>query len=90
MNLQENISRIKSMMGLLTEDENESAVKGVNHGFVIKQPYQEGQEGEQFNSFIIGVTHFDEKNPVYLKKDDINPRGGEKVIIERRKKHRAK
>ena len=73
MNLQENISRIKSMMGLLTEDENESAVKGVNHGFVIKQPYQEGQEGEQFNSFIIGVTHFDEKNPVYLKKDDINP-----------------
>jgi hypothetical protein len=61
------------MMGLLTEDENESAVKGVNHGFVIKQPYQEGQEGEQFNSFIIGVTHFDEKNPVYLKKDDINP-----------------
>ena len=48
-------------------------VKGANHGFVIKQPYQEGQEGEQFNSFIIGVTHFDEKNPVYLKKDDINP-----------------
>ena len=73
MNLQENIHRIKSMMGLLTEDENEPAVKGANHGFVIKQPYQEGQEGEQFNSFIIGVTHFDEKNPVYLKKDDINP-----------------
>ena len=73
MNLQENIHRIKEMMGLLTEDENEPAVKGVNHGFVIKQPYQEGQEGEQLNSFIIGVTHFDEKNPVYLKKDDINP-----------------
>ena len=73
MNLQENIQRIKEMMGLLTEDENEPAVKGANHGFVIKQPYQEGQEGEQFNSFIIGVTHFNEKNPVYLKKDDINP-----------------
>jgi hypothetical protein len=73
MNLQENIQRIKEMMGLLTEEENKPAVKGVNHGVVIKQPYQEGQEGEQFNSFIIGVTHFDEKNPVYLKKDDINP-----------------
>jgi hypothetical protein len=60
-------------MGLITEEENEPAVKGVNHGFVIKQPYQQGQEGEQLNSFIIGVTHFNEKNPVYLKKDDINP-----------------
>ena len=73
MNLQENIQRIKSMMGLLTEDENDSEVKGVNHGFVIKQPYQEGQEGEQFNSFIIGITHFNKENPVYLKLDDINP-----------------
>ena len=72
MNLQENIHRIKEVMGLLIEDENQPAVKGVNHGFVIKQPYQEGQEGEKLNSFIIGVTHFDEKNPVYLKKDDIN------------------
>ena len=73
MNLQENIHRIKEMMGLLTEEENKPAVKGVNHGVVIKQPYQEGQEGEQFNSFIIGVTHFNEENPVYLKKEDINP-----------------
>ena len=73
MRLQEDINRIKQIMGLITEEENEPAVKGVNHGFVIKQPYQQGQEGEQFNSFIIGVTHFDEKNPVYLKKDDINP-----------------
>jgi hypothetical protein len=40
---------------------------------VIKQPYQQGQEGEQLNSFIIGVTHFDEKNPVYLELDDIDP-----------------
>ena len=72
MTLQENIQRIREMMGLLTEDENEPAVKGVNHGVVIKQPYQEGQEGKKLNSFIIGVTHFDEKNPVYLKKDDIN------------------
>ena len=73
MNLQENIQRIKQVMGLLIEEENEPVVKGVNHGFVIKQPYQQGQEGEQLNSFIIGVTHFNEKNPVYLKKDDINP-----------------
>jgi hypothetical protein len=60
-------------MGLLTEEEDQLEVKGVNHGVVIKQPYQQGQEGEQYNSFIIGVTHFNEKNPVYLKKDDINP-----------------
>jgi hypothetical protein len=40
---------------------------------VIKQPYQEGQEGKKLNSFIIGVTHFNEKNPVYLELDDINP-----------------
>jgi hypothetical protein len=73
MNLQENIHRIKEMMGLLTEEENKPAVKGVNHGVVIKQPYQQGQEGEQLNSFIIGVTHFDEKNPVYLELDDIDP-----------------
>jgi len=73
MNLQENIQRIKQVMGLLIEEENEPAVKGVNHGVVIKQPYQRGQEGEQLNSFIIGVTHFDEKNPVYLKLDDIDP-----------------
>jgi hypothetical protein len=73
MNLQENIQRIKEMMGLITEEENEPAVKGDNHGFVIKQPYQQGQEGKQFNSFIIGITHFDEKNPVYLELDDINP-----------------
>ena len=37
MNLQENIHRIKEMMGLLTEEENKPAVKGVNHGVVIKQ-----------------------------------------------------
>ena len=61
------------MMGLLIEDENEPAVKGTNHGVVIKQPYQEGQEGKKLNSFIIGVTHFNEKNPVYLELDDINP-----------------
>ena len=73
MNLQENIQRIKQVMGLLIEEENEPAVKGVNHGVVIKQPYQQGQEGEQLNSFIIGVTHFDEKNPVYLELDDIDP-----------------
>jgi len=73
MNLQENIYRIKEMMGLLIEDENEPAVKGTNHGVVIKQPYQEGQEGEKLNSFIIGVTHFNEKNPVYLELDDIDP-----------------
>jgi hypothetical protein len=73
MNLQEDIQRIREMMGLLTEEENKPAVKGVNHGVVIKQPYQQGQEGEQLNSFIIGVTHFDEKNPVYLELDDIDP-----------------
>lgn len=73
MNLQENIQRIKQVMGLLTEEENQPATKGVNHGVVIKQPYQEGQEGEPLNSFIIGVTHFDEKNPVYLELDDIDP-----------------
>jgi len=42
MNLQENIERIKQMMGLLIEEENEPAVKGTNHGVVIKQPYQQG------------------------------------------------
>ena len=72
MNLQENIQRIREMMGLLTEKENEPAVKGVNHGFVIKQPYQEGQEGKQLNSFIIGVTHFKKETPVYLELGDIN------------------
>ena len=73
MNLQEQIHRMKQMMGLLTEEENEPAVKGVNHGVVIKQPYQEGQEGEQFNSFIIGVTHFKKEKPIYLELGDINP-----------------
>jgi len=72
MNLQENIQRIKEIMGLLTEEENKTEVKGVNHGVVIRQPYQEGQEGEKLDSLIIGITHFDEKNPVYLKKEDIN------------------
>ncbi len=73
MNLQENINRIRQVMGLLREEENEPVTKGVNHGAVIKQPYQQGQEGERLNSFIIGVTHFDEKNPVYLELGDINP-----------------
>ena len=73
MNLQENIQRIKQMMGLLTEEEDQLEVKGVNHGVVIKQPYQQGQEGEQYNSFIIGVTHFNKENPVYLELGDINP-----------------
>ena len=73
MNLQENINRIKQVMGLLREEENEPATKGANHGVVIKQPYQQGQEGEQLNSFIIGVTHFNEENPVYLELGDINP-----------------
>jgi hypothetical protein len=59
-------------MGLLTEEENKPAEKGVNHGVVIRQPYQEGQEGKKLDSFIIGITHFDEKHPVYLKKEDIN------------------
>ena len=66
MNLQEQTNRIKQMMGLLIEEENQPVTKGANHGVVIKQPYQQGQEGEPLNSFIIGVTHFDEKNPVYL------------------------
>jgi hypothetical protein len=61
------------MMGLLIEEENQPVTKGANHGVVIKQPYQQGQEGESLNSFIIGVTHFDEKNPVYLELDDIDP-----------------
>ena len=73
MNLQENISRIKEMMGLLTEEENQPATKGANHGVVIRQPYQQSQEGEQLDSFIIGVTHFEDKNPVYLELGDINP-----------------
>lgn len=72
MNLHENILRVKELMGLITEQENEPVKKGVNHGVVIKQPYQQGQEGEKLNSFIIGVTHFDEKSPVYLKLEDIN------------------
>ena len=74
MNLQENIQRIKQMMGLLTEEEQpEEKNKGVYHGYVIKQPYQSGQEGKKLHSYIIGVTHFDEKSPVYLELDDINP-----------------
>jgi hypothetical protein len=73
MNLQEQTNRIKQMMGLLIEEENQPVTKGANHGVVIKQPYQQGQEGEPLNSFIIGVTHFDEKNPVYLELDDIDP-----------------
>ena len=72
MNLQEQISRIQSMMGLLIEDENK-VTKGPNHGKVIKQAYQEGQEGKKLHSYIIGVTHFNEQHPVYLKKEDINP-----------------
>jgi len=73
MNLQEEIKRIKKIMGLLTEEENQPATKGVNHGVVIKQPYQEGQEGKELHTYIIGVTHFDEKSPIYLELDDINP-----------------
>jgi hypothetical protein len=73
MNLQEQTNRIKQMMGLLIEEENQPVTKGANHGVVIKQPYQQGQEGESLNSFIIGITHFDEKNPVYLELDDIDP-----------------
>ena len=80
MNLQEQISRIKSMMGLLVENENEAA-KGPNHGKVIKQPYQEGQEGEKLHSYRIGVTHFNKQNPLYLKKEDINP-----IVIDEIKK----
>ena len=72
MNLQEQTNRIKQMMGLLIEEENQPVTKGANHGVVIKQPYQQGQEGESLNSFIIGITHFDEKNPVYLELDDID------------------
>ena len=55
MNLQENIQRIKEVMGLLTEDENEPAVKGANHGFVIKQPYQEGMRmrSKQIRAIVI-------------------------------------
>ena len=64
---------MKSMMGLLKEEQNVPVVKGPNHGFVIEQPYQEGQQGEKLDSYIIGVTHFDEKNPVYLELGDINP-----------------
>jgi hypothetical protein len=70
----EELNRIKSLMGLLTEEDNKPGLKGVNHGFVIKQPYQEGQQGVELDSYIIGVTHFDEKNPVYLELDDINPK----------------
>ena len=74
MNLQENILRIKQMMGLLTEEEQpEQKNKGTYHGYVIKQPYQSGQEGKQLDSYVIGVTHFEEKSPVYLELGDINP-----------------
>jgi hypothetical protein len=75
MNLQEKIQRIREMMALLTEEDNnnEPSTKGVNHGVVIKQPYQKNQEGKQLDSYIIGVTHFDEKSPVYLELGDINP-----------------
>lgn len=66
-------NEIRKMYGLLTEEENKPVLKGVNHGVVIKQPYQKNQEGEQLDSFIIGVTHFDVKSPVYLELDDINP-----------------
>jgi len=73
MNLQEDIHRIKEVMGLITEEENEPVKKGINHGKVIIQPYHEGQKGKKLDSFIIGITHFDENNPVYLEKNDINP-----------------
>lgn len=66
-------NEIRKMYGLLTEEENKPVLKGVNHGVVIKQQYQKNQEGEQLDSFIIGVTHFDVKSPVYLELDDINP-----------------
>ena len=62
------------MMGLLTEEEQpEQKNKGTYHGYVIKQPYQSGQEGKQLDSYVIGVTHFEEKSPVYLELGDINP-----------------
>jgi hypothetical protein len=38
MNLQENIQRIKEMMGLLTEDENNSDYKGINRIILIGPP----------------------------------------------------
>jgi len=39
MNLQENINRIKSMMGIITEEENEAEVKWIKQRIVIKKPY---------------------------------------------------
>lgn len=73
-NILNEVNKIRKMMGLINERlENNPVLKGVNHGVVIKQPYQKNQEGEQLDSFIIGVTHFDEKSPVYLELGDINP-----------------
>ena len=80
MNLHENIKRIKEVMGLITEEENEPVKKGINHGKVIIQPYHEGQKDKKLDSFIIGITHFDENNPVYLEKNDINPSIINKII----------
>ena len=72
--MKEELNRIKELMGLLTEEEQpEQKNKGVFHGHVIKQPYQSGQEGKELHTYIIGVTHFEEKSPIYLELDDINP-----------------
>ena len=48
MNLHENIQRIKEMMGLLTEDENEPAVKGDSNP--LKLPYIDTWHNGQYKA----------------------------------------
>jgi hypothetical protein len=59
--LNEEISRIKTIMGILVEDEESDTS---NHGNIIVQ-------GDDKDSIIIGMAHYDGEEATLLKKEDI-------------------
>jgi predicted secreted protein len=61
--LNEEINRIKSIMGLIKEEDE--ITPSNNHGTIIIQ-------GPKQDSIIIGVDHFDKNKENYLTKEDIN------------------
>ena len=66
--LNEEINRIKSIMGILREEETPTN----NHGSIIVQ-------GPKQDSIIIGVDHFDKDKENYLTTDDIDTSQIEKI-----------
>ena len=59
--LNEQITRMKSLMGLLLEEEGSV---GPNHGTIVVQ-------GDDEDSIIIGMSHYDGSDATLLKKEDI-------------------